>query len=214
SQLMLAVSQLVKWGSVCSECVSSDCSITTPVSGRSIHCLISIPGNRYTMKTIEHSKQLREEVIEKSGEGYKKMSKALNIPWSSVKSIIKKWKEYGTFVNLLIAGRPHQLSDRADLGEGYKKMSKALNIPWSSVKSIIKKWKEYGTFVNLLIAGRPHKLSDRARRRLVREATKTPMTTLKELQASAAEMGETAYNNCCPGSSPIKALWKRATGAA
>lgn len=50
------------------------------------------------MKTKDHSKQLREEVIEKykSGEGYKKMSKALNIPWKSVKSIIKKWKEYGT----------------------------------------------------------------------------------------------------------------------
>ena len=70
-------------------------------------------------------------------------------------------------------------------------MSKALNIPWNSVKFIIKKWKEYGTCVNLPRAGRPHKLSDRARRRLVREATKTPMTTLKELQASAAEMGET-----------------------
>ena len=70
-------------------------------------------------------------------------------------------------------------------------MSKALNIPWNSVKSIIKKWNEYGTCVNLARAGRPHKLS--ARRRLVREATKTPMTTLKELQASAAEMGETLH---------------------
>ena len=90
-------------------------------------------------------------------------------------------------------------------------MSKALNIPWNSVKSIIKKWKEYGTCVNLPRAGRPHKLSDCARRRLVREATKTPMTTLKELQASAAEMKETAYNNCCPGFSPSKASWRRAT---
>src|SRR4029434_4843941 len=72
-------------------------------------------------------------------------------------------------------------------------MSKALNIPWNSVKSIIKKWKEYGTCVNLPRAGCPHKLSDRARRRLVREATKTPMTTLKELQASAAEIGETLH---------------------
>src|SRR4029434_6793126 len=97
------------------------------------------------MKTKDHSKQLREKVIEKyrSGEGYK--------------------------------------------------MSKALNIPWNSVKSIIKKWKEYGPCVNLPRAGRPHKLSDRARSRLVREATKTPMTTLKEFQASAADMGETLH---------------------
>src|SRR4029434_232238 len=97
SQLVLEVSQLVKWGSVCSECVSSDCSIMTPLSGRSIHwSVISIPGYRYTMTTKEHSEKLREKVIEKyySGEGYKKMSKALNIPWNSVKSIIKKWKEY------------------------------------------------------------------------------------------------------------------------
>ena len=50
---------------------------------------------------------------------------------------------------------------------------------------------QYGTCVNLPKAGRPHRLSDFARRKLVREATKTPMTTLKELQASAAEMGET-----------------------
>ena len=38
---------------------------------------------------------------------------------------------------------------------------------------------------------RPHKLSDCARTRLVRAATKTPMTTLKELKASLAEMGKT-----------------------
>ena len=50
-----------------------------------------------------------------------------------------------------------------------------------------------GICVNLARAGSPYKLSDRARRRLVREATKTPMTTLKELQASAAEMGETLH---------------------
>src|SRR4029434_8392040 len=101
-----------------------------PFTGQ--YSVISIPGYRYTMKTKEHSEQLREKVFEK----YKS-------------------------------------------GQGYKKMSKALNIPWNSVKSIIKKWKEYGTCVNLPRAGRPHKLSDRARRRLVIEATKTPMTTLK-----------------------------------
>ena len=50
---------------------------------------------------------------------------------------------------------------------------------------------EYG--VNLPRAGRPHKLSDHARRWVVREATKTPMTTLKELKASAAEVGETLH---------------------
>ena len=78
-------------------------------------------------------------------------------------------------------------------GDGYRNISKSLNIPQSSVKSIIKKWKEYGTCVNLHKAGHPHKLSDRARGRPLREATKTPMTTLKELKASAADMGETLH---------------------
>ena len=79
-------------------------------------------------------------------------------------------------------------------GDGYKKISNSLYIPQSSVKSIIKNWKEYGTCLNLPRAGRPQKLSDRARRKLVREATKTPTTTLKELKASVAQMGETVHS--------------------
>ena len=55
-----------------------------------------------TMKTKELSKQVRDEVVEKyrSGLGYKKIYKTLNIPRSTVTSIIKKWKEYGTTTNL------------------------------------------------------------------------------------------------------------------
>ena len=41
-------------------------------------------------------------------------------------------------------------------------------------------------------AGRPTKLSNQARRTLVREVSKNPMTTLRELQSSLAEMGEHA----------------------
>ena len=52
---------------------------------------------------------------------------------------------------------------------------------------------KYGTCINLPGARCHHKLSDLARRRLVREATKTPMATLKELKASAAEIGETLH---------------------
>ena len=43
------------------------------------------------------------------------MSKALNIPWNSVKSIIKKWKEYGTCVNLARAGRPQKLAENRQI---------------------------------------------------------------------------------------------------
>ena len=78
-------------------------------------------------------------------------------------------------------------------GLGYKKISQTLNIPRSTVKSIIKKWKEYGTTATLPREGRPPKLSDQVRRALVREATKRPMVTLKELERSTAEMGETVH---------------------
>ncbi|MBN3274862.1 TCB1 transposase, partial [Polyodon spathula] len=66
-------------------------------------------------------------------------------------------------------------------------------IPLSMVKSIIKKWREYGTTVNLSRTDSPQKLSIQARRALVREATKRPIATLKELQPSTAELGDTVH---------------------
>ena len=56
-----------------------------------------------------------------------------------------------------------------------------------------------GACVNLPRVGRPHKLKDHAGRRLVKEATKTTMNTLKELKASAAEMGETLHTTIVAG---------------
>ena len=70
---------------------------------------------------------------------------------------------------------------------GYKKISETLNIPQSTIKSIINKWKEYGTTANLPREGRPPKLTDQAKRVLIREATKRPKRTLKELQTSITE---------------------------
>ena len=67
------------------------------------------------MKTKEFSKQVRDKVLEKyrSRLGYKKISKTLNIPQSTIKSIIKKWKEYGTTTNLPREGYPPKLTDQA-----------------------------------------------------------------------------------------------------
>ena len=64
-----------------------------------------------------------------------------------------------------------------------------MNISWSTVKTIIKKWKAYGTTKTLPRSGRPSKLDDQASRRLIREATKMPMETLKELHAFMAKTG-------------------------
>jgi transposase len=78
-------------------------------------------------------------------------------------------------------------------GLGYKKIFETLNIPKSTIKSIIKKLKEYGTTTNLPREGRPPKLMDQARRALIREATKRPKITLKELQSSTAETGVSVH---------------------
>ena len=48
--------------------------------------------------------------------------------------------------------------------------------------------KEYGTTTNLTREGRPPKLTDQARRALIREATKRPKITPKELQSSTVEI--------------------------
>ena len=66
-------------------------------------------------------------------------------------------------------------------GLGYKNILETLNIPRSPIKSLIKKLKEYGT------------KTDQARRALIREATKRPKITLKELHSSTAEIGVSVH---------------------
>ena len=76
---------------------------------------------------------------------------------------------------------------------GYKKISETLNIPRSTIKSNIKKWTENGTATNLPRDSCPPKLTNQARRALIREATKRPKITLKELQCSTAEIGVSVH---------------------
>ena len=83
--------------------------------------------------------------------------------------------------------------ERHRSGNGYENISKALNIPGCTVKTIIKKWKAYGTTNTLPRSGRPSKLDDKARRRLIREATKRPMATLKELHPFMAKTGHCVH---------------------
>ena len=73
------------------------------------------PPSKQQFEDKELSKQVRDKVVEKyrSGLGYKKISKPLNIPWSTIKSSIKNWKEYGTTTNLPWEGRPPKLMDQA-----------------------------------------------------------------------------------------------------
>uniref|UniRef100_A0A674EJM0 Tc1-like transposase DDE domain-containing protein n=1 Tax=Salmo trutta TaxID=8032 RepID=A0A674EJM0_SALTR len=72
--------------------------------------------------------------------------------------------------------------ERYQSGEGYKRISKALHIPWNTVKTVIIKWRKYVTTETLPRTGRPSKIYEKTRRKLVREASKRPTATLKELQ--------------------------------
>ena len=79
-------------------------------------------------------------------------------------------------------------------GDWYKNISNALNIPWSTVKTITKKWKAFRTTTKTLPrSGHPAKLDDQARRRLIREATKRPMATLKEPHAFLIKTGRCVH---------------------
>ena len=83
--------------------------------------------------------------------------------------------------------------ERHRSGDGYINISKALNIIWSTVRTIIKKWKTYGATKTLPRSGRPSKLYDQARQRLIREATKWPMVTLKQLHALMVKTGHCVH---------------------
>ena len=67
------------------------------------------------MKTKELSKQARNKVVEKyrSVLIYKRISETLNIPRSTIKSILKKLKVYGTTTNLPGEDRLPKLTDQA-----------------------------------------------------------------------------------------------------
>ena len=69
--------------------------------------------NQANMKTKELSKEVRHKVVEKhrSGEGYKKISKSIIIPFSMVKSIMKNWKMYHTNQARPRSGRPSKSAD-------------------------------------------------------------------------------------------------------
>ena len=65
-------------------------------------------------KSKELSEDLRQKIIycHKAGEGFRKISKHLSIPISTIVSIIKKYKTHGTVTTLPRSGRKKVLSPR------------------------------------------------------------------------------------------------------
>ncbi|KAJ8283937.1 hypothetical protein COCON_G00027870 [Conger conger] len=72
-------------------------------------------GQQKAKKGKELPVELRDKIVErhKSGEGYKKISKSLNISSSTVRSIILKWKVHHTTETLPRSGCPSKLSKQA-----------------------------------------------------------------------------------------------------
>lgn len=71
-------------------------------------------------------------------------------------------------------------------GKGYKSISKITGLHKSTIGSIICKWKTLGTVMNLPRSGRPPKISTKVKRKIIKEVTKKPEITPKELQACLA----------------------------
>ena len=66
------------------------------------------------MGSKELSADLRNRIVSRhrSGEGYGNISATLQVPKSTVATIIRKWKKFGTTKNLLRPGCPAKLSNR------------------------------------------------------------------------------------------------------
>ena len=65
-------------------------------------------------KTKEMSEDLRSKIVRKHGQsqGYKSISKDLNVPVSTLHSVIKKFKAHGTVANLPRCGRKRKIDER------------------------------------------------------------------------------------------------------
>lgn len=68
------------------------------------------------LRSKELTKHQRDLIVERyrSGEGYKKISKALDISWNTVKGVINKWRKYGTTVTLSRSGRPSRVDKKTE----------------------------------------------------------------------------------------------------
>ncbi|XP_072228940.1 uncharacterized protein C7orf50 homolog isoform X2 [Leuresthes tenuis] len=73
--------------------------------------------DKQIMRSKELCVDLRDKIVSmhKAREGYKKISAALEVPRSTVVSIIRKWKTYGTTDSLPRSGRPAKPSNRGQM---------------------------------------------------------------------------------------------------
>lgn len=74
---------------------------------------------RKKKRTMPRSKEISEDTRRKvveaheSGKGYKLISKAIGLPKTTIRAILRKWKRFGTVVTLPRSGRPSKISPTA-----------------------------------------------------------------------------------------------------
>ena len=68
-------------------------------------------GERKKKKTGELSEEDRHKIVSKHGQsqGYKSISRDLDVPMSTVRNVIRKFKAHGTVANLPVRGRKSKL---------------------------------------------------------------------------------------------------------
>ncbi|KAK3519632.1 hypothetical protein QTP86_003001, partial [Hemibagrus guttatus] len=95
---------------------------------------------------LQNSSSLQLEItnlpIYQSGKGYKAISKALELPRTTVRAIIYEWRKHGTVENLPRSGRPTKITPRAqrqliqEVTKDATTTSKGLQASLASVKVI------------------------------------------------------------------------------
>ncbi|XP_072527552.1 uncharacterized protein [Salminus brasiliensis] len=88
-----------------------------------------------------------------------------------------------------------QVVEAYQSGKGYKLISKALGLSKTTIRAILRKWKRFGTVMNLPRSGRPPKISISTRREIIREVTKNPCTTSKDVQAALAAVNISVHDS-------------------
>ena len=116
-------------------------------------------------KSKEISQDLRKKIVDKSGSSLGAISKRLQVPRSSVQTIVRKYKYYGTTQPSYRSGRRHFLSPR-DERTLVRKV--AIN-PRTAAKDLLKMLEETGTKVSISTVKRvlyQHNLKGRSVRKL------------------------------------------------
>ena len=71
-------------------------------------------------------------------------------------------------------------------GKGFKKISKEYKISHSTVRKIVYKWRTFKTTANMPRSGRPSKFTPRADRKMLKEVSKNPKMSSRDLQQALA----------------------------